>query len=248
MQKKYKRILIFIGILIISCVLVGVAYLCYEKVTNNETEVLVVGELSINYINGSLIKDNNIYKFSVTNNGSNDVYYEILIDNLKNYESKVNYNLSSPEASIAIDDSKLNTNTNVLASSILIPVGSTQNFTLKLTNNTMTSFNLKIKKTEDLEEYFYATILKNTPASKKPKTNVGKDIAITNEGLIEDYDDMGITYYYRGKITNNYVSISDTLWRITRINGDGTVKLVLDNDITIIVMLKNLKTMLILIS
>ena len=109
MQKKYKRILIFIGILIISCVLVGVAYLCYEKVTNNETEVLVVGELSINYINGSLIKDNNIYKFSVTNNGSNDVYYEILIDNLKNYESKVNYNLSSPEASIAIDDSKLNT-------------------------------------------------------------------------------------------------------------------------------------------
>ncbi len=232
MRKKYKRMLAFIGILIVSCVFVGVAYLFYEKVTSNETEVLVVGELSINYINGSLIKNNNQYKFSITNNGSNDVYYEILIDNLKNYESKVKYTLNSPEASISIPDNNLDTNTNILINNVLIPTGATQNFTLELKNNSMTSFNLKVKKTEDLEEYFYATILKNTPSTKNPKTKVGIDIATTNEGLIEDYDDMGLTYYYRGQVLNNYVSLADSLWRIVRINGDGTVKLVLDTDIS----------------
>ncbi len=232
MRKKYKRMLLFIGILIISCVFVGVAYLFYEKVTSNETEVLVVGELSINYINGSLIKDNSTYMFSITNNGSNDVYYEILIDNLKNYESTVKYDLNSTEASIAISTNDLDTNTNILASKVLIPMGTTQNFTLKLSHNKMTSFNLKVKKTEDLEEYFYATILKNTPPVKKPQTIVGQDIATTREGLIEDYDDMGLTYYYRGQITNNYVSLADSLWRITRINGDGSVKLILNDDIS----------------
>ena len=92
MRKKYKRILIFIGFLILSCIFIGILYLFYEKVTSNDTEVSVVGELSINYINGSLIEDNKTYEFSITNNGENDVYYEILIDNLKNYESKVRYN------------------------------------------------------------------------------------------------------------------------------------------------------------
>ncbi len=231
MRKKYKRLLIFIGFLILSCIFIGILYLFYEKVTSNDTEVSVVGELSINYINGSLIEDNKTYEFSITNNGENDVYYEILIDNLKNYESKVRYNLNSKEGSIGISDENLDTDTNILASNILITKGTTQNFNLKLDNNSMTSFVLKIKKTTDLEEYFYATILKNTPSVKHSKTVVGTDIATLNEGLIEDYDDTGITYYYRGKIDNNYVEFANMKWRIVRINGDGSVKLILDNAI-----------------
>ncbi len=55
------------------------------------------------------------------------------------------------------------------------------------------------------------------------------EIATTDEGLIKDIDDLGTTYYFRGNVVNNYVSISNSLWRIMRINGDGSVKLVLND-------------------
>ncbi len=42
-------------------------------------------------------------------------------------------------------------------------------------------------------------------------------------------DDYGTTYYYRGAVTDNYVSFADKLWRIVRINGDGSIRLILDD-------------------
>ncbi len=228
MQKKYKNILTFIGLLLLICFIIGILYLFYEKVTEEDYTVEVVGELSINYLNGSNISGENTYNFSITNNGTYDIYYEILINNLTNYENSIRYNLKSQEASLNLINEQLNVSTNVLADSLLIPKNSTQNFSLSLTNNEMTSFDLIIKKTVDSKEYFYATILKNNKTLKNPTSVIGKDIATSNEGLIENYDDYGLTYYFRGAISNNYVSFADTLWRIVRINGDGTVKLVLN--------------------
>ena len=42
-------------------------------------------------------------------------------------------------------------------------------------------------------------------------------------------DDYGTSYYFRGNVLDNYVSFADKTWRIVRINGDGSVRLVLDN-------------------
>ena len=231
MQKKYKRILSFIGILILSVMAIGIAYLFYEKITD-DTIVEVVEELSINYLDGNKIDENKIYNFSITNNGANDIYYEIIVDNLKNYESNILYTLTSKEANLYLENTKFDTNTNILASNILIPKGSTQNFKINLINNTMTSFVLKIRKTIDSKEYFYTTILKNNEVNKNSLTKVGSESSISNEGLIEDLDDFGITYYFRGNIDNNYVNFANNTWRIMRINGDGTVKLILNNTIS----------------
>ena len=41
-------------------------------------------------------------------------------------------------------------------------------------------------------------------------------------------DDLGTSYYFRGTVTNNNVSFAGFNWKIVRINGDGSVKLVLD--------------------
>lgn len=52
------------------------------------------------------------------------------------------------------------------------------------------------------------------------------------------YDDEGLYksdngYYYRGSVSNNYVSFADKLWRIVGINSDNTVKLIYQgNDLT----------------
>ena len=41
--------------------------------------------------------------------------------------------------------------------------------------------------------------------------------------VIEDAD--GTSYYYRGSVSNNYVSFAGYYWRIIRINGDGSIRL-----------------------
>ena len=39
------------------------------------------------------------------------------------------------------------------------------------------------------------------------------------------------TYYFRGNVTNNYVSFAGYTWRIVRVNEDGTVRLIMSNEI-----------------
>ena len=39
------------------------------------------------------------------------------------------------------------------------------------------------------------------------------------------------TYYFRGNVTNNYVSFAGFTWRIVRINEDGTIRIIMQNGI-----------------
>ncbi len=41
-------------------------------------------------------------------------------------------------------------------------------------------------------------------------------------------DDYGMSYYFRGTPTNNYVKFAGYYWRIIRINGDGTIRMIYD--------------------
>lgn len=62
-----------------------------------------------------------------------------------------------------------------------------------------------------------------------PLTTIGTP-ATTDEGLIKNTDDYGTTYYYRGNVKNNYVQFAEMCWRIVRITGDGSIKLILQNN------------------
>lgn len=42
-------------------------------------------------------------------------------------------------------------------------------------------------------------------------------------------DDYGISYYYRGNVEDNYVNFAEMCWRIVRIEGDGSIKLILED-------------------
>ena len=53
----------------------------------------------------------------------------------------------------------------------------------------------------------------------------------TTEALLASTeDDYGTSYYFRGAVKNNYVEFANKCWRIVRITGDGSIKLVLHND------------------
>lgn len=230
MRIVYKRSLTFIAILIVLIGCIGIGYLFYDKVILDETQVVVNDELSINYLDGQNIITNGEYRFSVTNNGNNDVYYRISVNDITGYDENLTYTLTSNDTNIKIEKKALDVDNPVIANNILIPALETKNFILSVNGNTNTSFSLNVEKIEDVEEYFYMTILNNNEL-KKTTTVVGEEISSTNEGLIEDKDDDGATYYFRGAVDNNYVSFANLIWRIVRINGDGTVRLVLNETI-----------------
>ncbi len=42
-------------------------------------------------------------------------------------------------------------------------------------------------------------------------------------------DNSGTSYYYRGAVTDNYITFNNMCWRIVRIEGDGSIKIVLED-------------------
>lgn len=48
-------------------------------------------------------------------------------------------------------------------------------------------------------------------------------------GIYAAEDDLGTSYYFRGNVTNNYVNFAGKAWRIIRINGDGTIRMIYDS-------------------
>lgn len=52
------------------------------------------------------------------------------------------------------------------------------------------------------------------------------DTASSTPGLYYTVDDYGDSYFYRGNVTNNYVYYAGFIWRIIRMNGDGSIRLI----------------------
>ena len=79
---------------------------------------------------------------------------------------------------------------------------------------------------------FAETILAKNEV-KTPITTPGAAISTASEALLASAeDDYGTSYYFRGAVTNNYVEFANKCWRIVRVGGDGSVKLILHNDNT----------------
>ena len=51
------------------------------------------------------------------------------------------------------------------------------------------------------------------------------------KGIYETTDEDGTSYYYRGSVENNYFQFANLWWRVVRINGDGTIRLIYDGTI-----------------
>ncbi len=57
-------------------------------------------------------------------------------------------------------------------------------------------------------------------------------VATTNEGMFATNDNQGTSYYFRGAVNNNWIkygkdsSNNDIYWRIIRINGDNSIRMI----------------------
>lgn len=65
----------------------------------------------------------------------------------------------------------------------------------------------------------------------KPTPTFSK-VATTNEGMFAANDSQGTSYYFRGAVNNNWIkygkdsSNKDIYWRIIRINGDNSIRMI----------------------
>ena len=69
------------------------------------------------------------------------------------------------------------------------------------------------------------TLANDTPDFTKVSGNNGGKGDGT-KGIYKAEDDLGNSYYFRGTVDNNYVKFANFYWRIIRINGDGTIRMI----------------------
>lgn len=81
----------------------------------------------------------------------------------------------------------------------------------------------------------YLTILNNNGGKESivAKGNpTFSSVSTTNQGMYAALDDLGTSYYFRGAVNNNWVKFgkdnsgNDIYWRIIRINGDNSIRMI----------------------
>lgn len=240
MRWKYKASLTIIGLSLIFSLLLLVSYYKYMREQESTALVIVDNGLSINYMQGNKVRitsnQSKTYTFSVTNNSEASIRYFIYLDNLNTNKETLEYDLKETNGKLKITQNILEKNDAYLATLIEIDAKETHSYELTLHEVEKGNMNgtIKVGIEGTKEEYFASTIMNDNEVKKEPLTKIGEEIATENEGLIETADDHGLAYYFRGNVPNNYVSFAGLIWRIVKINGDGSVKLVLNNytDIT----------------
>ena len=224
------------------------------------TSTLTEENSAINLTNEFPIKDEDGMKktpftFKITNNCNNYVKAYITIDSLK--EGTANYILSKyMKANVSTKGSTDGTsliigtqNTKVLDNKhngyIVKEVGlkskESKEFDLRLWIDYdttkeqaagMTYLSQVVIVTEPGKPTLTMEILANNEL-KAPITPPGTAVSTADEALLASAeDDYGTSYYFRGAVTNNYVEFANKCWRIVRVGGDGSVKLILHNDNT----------------
>lgn len=68
---------------------------------------------------------------------------------------------------------------------------------------------------------------------KCPTVNSDGSVNVTaaeadNSLVCSAQDNYGTSYYFRGNVSNNYVRFANFYWRIVRINGDGSIRMIYD--------------------
>ena len=229
-----------------------------QKMTIGNLDVTYTGgsAISITDINPmtdstALSKTNNIYTFTIKNTGTVPYNFKVKVINNPSYTSNllphqyIRYSLNNGTASTlgsGQGDYEL--------TSGVIEAGATNTYNLRLWVADASTYRLP---NSALGQEIHLKIFVEgkagsgwTPSNpllkdliltnnkvQTPITTPGAAVSTADEALLASTeDDYGTSYYFRGAVTNNYVEFANKCWRIVRIVGDGSVKLVLHNDNT----------------
>ncbi len=230
-DNKYKIILILIlsFIVVFTLGIVTISVLDFEEKPNGVVATVIhEGELTINYIDGEVISFNDnkehSYNVSLTNKANKNLFYSIYLDDVNTKE--LNIKIYDEEDKLVND---IKNTSDKLINLYSVNASETVRYKIVLSRINKGKVDGKIKVVNESlgTEMFSDLILLNNEIVT-PKTRIGDEVATTNEGLIETSDNKGLSYYFRGNVENNYVKLDNMFFRIVRINGDNSVRLVYD--------------------
>lgn len=227
MRLRFKSALGFIFLLIAICAFLGVGYMFYGKISN-DSDIVVDGKITINYLTGKKfeLNGNDEVSFSVTNNDIETKYYYIQLTDI--YAKDVKYELTSSDNLKIANELK----SEIISNQVSINAQETVKYTIKFTTKDNEEYSgvIQIGEKNDENNTFADVIIANNKLNETSLTKNGES-ATLDEGFLKSTDDLGVAYYFRGAVSNNNVKFADKNWKIVKINGDGSVKLVLDGTI-----------------
>ena len=96
-------------------------------------------------------------------------------------------------------------------------------YTLQRLHSLNSSIVLDTSKTPD-----FSTVSGNNGVKKNANddSTIASNQGDGTKGIYSAEDDFGTSYYFRGTVENNYVKFANYYWRIIRINGDGSVRMI----------------------
>ena len=255
---KKKHIIVGSGLLLFLVAIgVSFAWFTWSTTNEQNTNVVVtVGGATISYEDGEDITNNNLIPTStkeqgiskdITISSTSTVYLDLnmtvvtLDDGLKDASFK--YGLYDSDDSPVVEGNFASSNANdvinllsgveITSTSVIYTLyiwidgnmsnPSTmynQNFEFRLNANATDEMPIPTITGVELGEQIASEVNEGTPDFSQ--------VATTNEGVYSAQDDYGTSYYYRGAVDNNYVQFAGYYWRIVRINGDGTLRLIYD--------------------
>jgi hypothetical protein len=255
-----KQIILSIStFLIVVLILLGSSYALFETTsTNNETQTLAVGDLSVVFTNGNTInltdinpetdteaaaETNNIYTFTIQNNGTVAYSYTIrLIDNPDYLSGGTNYNANVVLLSHnyiryslnGVANNTLSAATDGYIYSGVLPAGESITYNLRVWVADAITYNLP---NEALGSEVHLNIIIDGQASKPVLATslIALSGQTQGDGGIESINETASSqlsavteYRYYGNNPNNYVRFNNELWRIIGVfeteNESGTLE------------------------
>ena len=99
-------------------------------------------------------------------------------------------------------------------------------YTLQRLNSLNSSIKVDTSKTPD-----FTTVSGNNGVKYVNDSQTATGLGDGTKGIYKAEDDFGTSYYFRGAVDNNYVKFVGYYWRIIRINGDGSIRMIYDGTI-----------------
>ena len=230
-------------IIMLSGFCVSRAYVYNSKEEASDSSLILADEtFSINYKDGNYFetsylgnKESMVKHLTITNVSNSATFVSISLMDINKHNDKMEVKLVDRDGTIVYQDYLGNMDTEILKTKE-IGIKETLTYDIVITNlgdddNYGMSANImtykEIRKKE--QKTFKELILETNEASKMTESDYLNNF--TDSGLFVTEDDEGLSYVFRGNVNNNYVSLNNILFRILRINGDGSIRLIANSNV-----------------
>ena len=244
-----KRILLCIDtILLCLAIVVAIDYVNYitdVKFVDSTKTVILDDVVNLNMENKNISLDNleynkeYEYNFKVENLSDQKTEFNILFNNITNdFTNELVYVLyEKDKLGVSETIAPKSGRSSYMKLGISLKPAETKEYTIKfrlINRQNIEIENYKDKKfmaTLEINSVFIKSGI-NTATNYLLANNEIKDVLDT-DGLIKtnDTETNENTYYFKGIAINNYVKFNNELWRIIRINEDGSIRIIKEDNI-----------------